>query len=397
MERNTILHGDALSVLQTLPDACVQCCVTSPPYLGLRDYGAEGQIGLEETPAAYVEKLVQVFREVRRVLRSDGTCWINLGDSYAHDGKWGGSTGGKHVQALHGANETRARRTTGLPAKNLMMIPARVAIALQDDGWILRSDIIWSKPTAMPEPVIDRPASAHEHIFLLAKSGHYYYDADAVRRPLKPKTYTTFGIKHRPQGNDALGRVKSDNWGKSLEVRKPRLDEDGEIAGAHLRNVWEVASQPFPDAHFATFPPKLIEPAVLAGTSPQACEHCSAPWKRITQKTEPIKMAGPNHTKSIRAQEQMSPTGKTSMLRSGCVQGRKTTGWEPTCNCTGNTGGGKCVILDPFMGAGTSALVALQLGRDFLGIELNEEYVDLAKKRIAVVQPRLFTAGEGVA
>lgn len=320
---NTILHGDALTTLKTLPDNHVQCVVTSPPYYALRDYGVSGQIGLEDTPAEYIEKLVQVFREVRRVLKEDGTCWINLGDSYANDQKWGGHPSGKHCKELH--SMVRPKRFTGLPGKNLLMIPARVAIALQEDGWWLRSDIIWAKPTAMPESVTDRPTTAHEHIFLLAKSEKYYYDADAIREPLKPKTFTTFGIKHHPQGNDRLGLVKSDNWGSTVAERQPRLAADGEIAGANKRDVWTVASQPYPEAHFATFPPKLIEPCILAGS------------------------------------------------RSGDT------------------------ILDPFMGAGTVALVALQHQRQYLGIELNASYIDLARERIAVVQPRLWTGSEGVA
>jgi DNA modification methylase len=278
----------------------------------------------------------------------------------------------------------------GFKPKDLMMIPSRVAIALQDDGWWLRSDIIWHKTTAMPEPVTDRPVSAHEHIFLLAKSERYFYDAEAIREPLKPKTLTTFGIKHRSQGNDALGRVKSDNWGSSIEERKPRLTADGEIAGANKRNVWPIASQPYHGAHFATFPPKLIEPCILAGASPKACEYCGAPWQRITCK-ELAANPGGGQKRASTTQPGNSPIGATSVFRTGMSRVSHTAGWEPTCTCS-NQGMGKCIVLDPFMGAGTVALVALQFGRDYLGIEINQQYINLANERIAIVQPTLWTA-----
>jgi site-specific DNA-methyltransferase (cytosine-N4-specific) len=365
-----------------LPDNYVQSCITSPPYFALRDYNVEGQIGMEETPAAYIEKLVMVFQEVRRVLRADGTAWINLGDSYANDRKWGVHPSGKHCKELH--SMTRPQRYTGLPGKNLLMIPARIAIALQEDGWILRSDIIWHKPTAMPESVQDRPTSAHEHIFLLAKNEQYYYDADAIREPLKPKTYTTFGTKHHAQGNDALGLVKSDNWGSTVVERQPRLTADGEIAGANKRNVWTVASQPYPGSHFATFPPKLIEPCILAGTAQKVCEHCQTPWNRVTIPTGHI-------NKREQAHAPFSTATKTDST--GWAPARMgTDAWEPGCSCTENTGTGTCIVLDPFMGAGTTALVALQHGRNYLGIELNPDYIALAEKRISTVQPNLWTS-----
>lgn len=380
--RDTILHGDALAILRQLPDQCVQCCVTSPPYWNLRDYGVPGQIGLEQTPQDFIEKLVSVFGEVRRVLRDDGVLWLNLGDTYANDNKWGGATSGKHGSALHGTNATSDRRTTGLAPKNLVGIPWRVAFALQDDGWILRSDVIWHKPTAMPESVLDRPTSAHEHVFLFAKKKHYYYDADAIREPLAAKTFTTFGTKHRPQGNDALGLVKSDNWGSTVHERKPRLTGDGEIAGANKRNVWTVASQPFPGAHFAVMPEKLVEPCILAGSSPQACEHCGAPWQRITGKTGHVNKREPAHVPGNTA---------TKTDNTGWVPSRLTTNqWEPTCTCSDNTGRGQCVILDPFAGSGTVLMVAKKQGRSYLGIELNHDYIRLAEDRLAGVPLSLW-------
>ena len=296
---NEIIQGDALTVLATLPDASVQCVVTSPPYYGLRDYGVEGQIGLEETPGAYVQKLVQVFREVRRVLREDGLLWLNLGDSYANDAKWGGSTGGKHAQGLHGNSETRDRRTTGLAPKNLMMIPARVAIALQDNGWILRSDIIWSKNNAMPESVKNRPTKSHEHMFMLAKSEKYYYDAEAIAEP------TEYGARGRSfmRGKTA---ERNSRQGKSDYTFNPTRNR---------RDVWSIATQPLKESHFACMPPRLAELCILAGSRPGD------------------------------------------------------------------------VVLDPFSGAGTTALVANNLGRKYIGIELNPEYVEMSQRRL--VQPAL--------
>jgi DNA modification methylase len=388
---NTFLQGDALAVLKTLPDNFVQCVVTSPPYYRLRSYLPDGhsdkylEIGLEVTPQEFVTNLVKIFREVRRVLRSDGTLWLNLGDTYSNDRKWGGHASGKHRKELH--EMERPRRYTGLPGKNLLMVPSRVAIALQDDGWILRSDIIWHKLAAMPESVEDRPTSAHEHVFLFAKSEQYFYDTEAIKEP---------SVSNHPSGN-----------GFKRDARLSYLNPDGSARGndsqwqisptRNRRNVWSLSAQPYPEAHFATMPPKLIEPCILAGTSPKACEHCNTAWKRKVARTDPVKMAGPNHTKSILAQNQGGPTGKTSMLYSGHVYGRETVGWEPACTCANNTGSGKCIVLDPFSGAGTTALVALQHGRNYLGIELNPDYITLARKRIATIQPNLWTTNGGVA
>lgn len=267
-----LLQGDCRDLLRDLPGGSVHCCVTSPPYYGLRDYGVDGQIGLEAGPGEFVEELVAVFREVRRVLRDDGTLWLNLGDTYVggRNGGIGSSaiTSQRNHKAARAAWEKRAsegthRRPEGLKPKDLIGIPWRVAFALQADGWWLRSDIVWHKPNPMPESVEDRPTRSHEYIFLLSKSERYWYDADAIREPLSPKSHTTYGSVRGSKGGDALGKVKSDNW--SAKVRKPRLKEDGTPAGANARDVWTVASQPFAGAHFATFPPRLIEPCVLAG------------------------------------------------------------------------------------------------------------------------------------
>lgn len=227
-----ILVGDCRSRLAELPDQSVHTCVTSPPYFGLRDYGHDGQIGLEQTPEAFVAELVAVFREVKRVLRDDGTLWLNLGDTYSAT-RWSSGTG----QGINGGTDTHRsgahEKNSGLPDKNLIGIPWRVALALQADGWYLRQDIIWHKPMTMPEPVHDRCVRAHEYIFLMSKQAKYFYDAIAIQEPVKQPT------RHPVTGK--------------------------EYTHAHKRSVWSVSPKRFEGAHFATFPPDLIEPCVKAG------------------------------------------------------------------------------------------------------------------------------------
>jgi len=254
-----ILQGDCREVLKTLPDCSVHCCVTSPPYFGLRDYGCDGQIGLESTPDAYVAELVAVFREVKRVLRDDGTLWLNLGDSYAsfRDGKaTPDSTRGDDTGTLvpKGSAMNRMASTfagSSVKHKDLIGIPWRVAFALQADGWYLRQDIIWHKPNPMPESVRDRCTKAHEYIFLLSKAPRYYFDAEAIKEPavceLQPRK--------RPNG-------LSVEDGKKLGVYRPNC---GVSETRNRRSVWTVATKPFNGAHFATFPPDLIQPCIRAG------------------------------------------------------------------------------------------------------------------------------------
>lgn len=249
-----IIEGDCIEAMRELPDESVQTCITSPPYWGLRDYGVEGQLGLEPTPEEYVANLVAVFREVRRVLRPDGTLWLNLGDSYAANRSYQVSDGKHQAHDFGGSNA--AKVPEGMKPKDLVGTPWMVALALRADGWYLRSEIIWAKPNPMPESVTDRPTKAHEQIFLLTKQPRYYYDADAIRE----------GDSGKPSGNgfvrdyrlsyqnaDGSGRGSDEQW------------EPG--GGRNKRSVWTVATQPFPGAHFATFPPALIEPCVLAGSA----------------------------------------------------------------------------------------------------------------------------------
>ncbi len=251
-----ILIGDCIEQMRTLPDRSVHCCVTSPPYWGLRDYGVAGQIGLEKTPKEYVTKLVAVFQEVKRVLRDDGTLWLNLGDSYATTGDVG--VGGSEKQnSNRGSVKYHGDILPDVRSKNLVGIPWRVAFALQADGWILRQDIIWAKPSPMPESVTDRCTKAHEYIFLLVKSSKYYYNQDAI---MEPAVTGWKSMTFIPSEKDKLGGTRTAQGGCSSNNRTDQPNYT-----RNKRSVWTVASQPYADAHFATFPPKLIEPCILAG------------------------------------------------------------------------------------------------------------------------------------
>ena len=254
----SILIGDCRARLADLPAGSVNTCVTSPPYFGLRDYGHDGQIGLEDTPAAFVAQMVEVFREVRRVLRDDGTLWLNLGDSYA------GYHGNKNAETptsatngwTNGTNEnarTSTANRNGLKQKDLIGIPWRVAFALQEDGWYLRQDIIWSKPNPMPESVTDRCTKAHEYIFLLSKGPRYYFDAEAIKEP--SSKFEKEGPRPKTQPNGLRADDAKKLGGFQMRVTETR----------NRRTVWTVATQPFKEAHFATYPPELIEPCILAG------------------------------------------------------------------------------------------------------------------------------------
>ncbi len=382
--RNTILQGDALDQLRTLPDGCVQTCVTSPPYWGLRDYGVPGQLGLERTPAEYLARMVEMFAEVRRVLRADGTCWVNMGDAYANDTKWGGATGGKHVKALHGTAVGRSKRFTGLKAKDRIGMPWRLAFALQEDGWWLRSEITWCKPSPMPESVTDRPTSATEKIFLLTKSPRYYYDATAIMEPV------TGGAHSRGRGITP----KSYEPGHGIKANTSfHAAVNDLVSMRNKRDWWVVVSEPFPDAHFATFPSKLIEPMILAGSSTQACETCGAPWRRVIEAVGgTIGHSWHDHSNDLgNGQRVTDPNGKGNLRRSDYRRVER--GWQAACRCALNTGAAASVVLDPFMGSGTVALVARQWQRDYLGIELNPAYIEMAERRLACVQPKLFANG----
>jgi len=352
MKLNQILHGDIRTVAPTLPDKLVNCIVTSPAYWGLRDYGVDGQLGLEPTLEEYVSNLVGVFRELRRVLRDDGTLWLNLGDSYiaSKTGSVGDKVklqGGKTTQKVASCRPDKF--ANGLKPKNLVGIPWRVALALQADGWYLRSDIVWSKPNPMPESVTDRPTKSHEYLFLLAKSERYYYDQDAIREPIKTESIARLarGVSdnhkningapgqtphsmNKPRQNRNKATTFKRNGSKREQSipgqgygthRPDRDDTDYNPLGRNKWTVWEVSTKPYKEAHFATFPPDLIEPCILAGCPPNG------------------------------------------------------------------------VVLDPFIGSGTVAQVSINTGRNWLGVELNESYIQLAKSRISSVQLPLIVPG----
>jgi DNA modification methylase len=383
--------GDALEVLRGLPDESVHCCVTSPPYWGLRDYGSEGQLGLEATPDLYVAAMVEVFREVRRVLRADGTVWLNLGDSYVSTGAGNQGENGQMAdravskvrgsqvrdgKAVHG-DVLRPFSVEGLPPKNLVGIPWRVAFALQADGWYLRSDIVWSKPNPMPESVTDRPTKAHEYVFLLSRSPRYYYDAAAIAEPA-----SWFGPNGQPKDGPHAGQMQARAGAKRPQMRRAaELAKQHGLTDAHFeairavgisdvgqavalreqgdwgngststenlrlvseakdalggyyreflipltrnaRSVWTIQTQQYADAHFAVYPEALVEPCIKAGC----------------------------------------PIGGT--------------------------------VLDPFMGSGTTALVARKLGRKSLGIELNAEYAALTARRLSQLSLLADAAASG--
>jgi len=357
--------GHVLDVLAGLEPECVQTCVTSPPYWGLRDYGDGGQdwpavsyspmpglppldipaqtvaLGLEPDPWAYVGHLVEVFRAVRRVLRDDGTLWLNLGDSYAATSKGSGGTDKGTIANGQGQKTNRGSfyasrfelASSGLKPKDLCGIPWRVAYALQADGWYLRSDIIWAKPNPMPESVTDRPTKAHEYLFLLSKRPRYYYDADAIKR---------------------------------------------EESGPNRRSVWTITTRPYSAAHFATFPPDLPERCIKAGTSEHGCcETCRAPWARDMEIVQP----GTREEGSARAVAMgHSSSGPTACNRAGEPTQKRTIGWTPGCAC--GAGQSSCLVLDPFSGAGTTGMVARRLQRSYVGIEQSPEYADMSRRRI---------------
>jgi DNA modification methylase len=498
-----ILQGDALARLRELPAASIQCCCTSPPYYGLRDYGtdeweggdpacdhvllahppgagswagranvaeqrnenfrsacgkcgarragrwtggdpdcdhsqaptrtvgnapsqrstlttnsgqgpkpgdkfhadqlrlvanacqcgavrADGQIGLEATPDEYIARLIDVFAEVKRVLRDDGTLWLNIGDSYA--GTWGAQSradypgdvtstllGGSTLSArrIKAAQASSLKNTPGCKPKDLLGIPWMLALALRADGWYLRSDIIWAKPNPMPESVTDRPTGAHEHVFLLAKSLRYFYDADAIRDAGEP-----YRVK-QPDGWD----MSTGGGGHGSFHRDGRTDgamTDELRSGRNKRNVWEIATEPYPDAHFATFPTRLVDPCVLAGSSPRACGRCGAPWQRVTER-EDQGFDGSRYGERAVAATGGAITGGTARSTLGSGNGKlvgvpRTAGWEPTCDHQDDSA--RSVVLDPFCGSGTVGVVCGWHGREFIGIELNPGYCEMAQRRI---------------
>jgi DNA modification methylase len=367
----TLYPGDCREVLKRLPAASVHCCLTSPPYYGLRSYLPGGhpdkpkEIGLEPTPDDYVAQMVAVFREVRRVLRDDGTLWLNLGDCYSGSANSGGANRNSGGHAVRIAGLTLK---PGKP-KDLLGIPWSVAFALRDDGWWLRSAIVWHKPNPMPESVRDRPTSAYEHVFLLAKGERYFYDAEAIRQEPTGRTDPIRSFGHVPDRSD-----RDNTNGYQLDALK----------GANARNVWTIATEPFRDAHFACMPPELAERCIKAGTSERGCcPLCGAPWWRIvaieTRPNAPSlqgKYNGNNRHRTI-----SGGVGNDSRRRDE-------RGWQASCSCPPHQPI-PCTVLDPFAGAGTTGLVADRLQRRAILIELFPKFTDMAERRVVRDAPLL--------
>jgi DNA modification methylase len=484
-----ILVGDCRDVLPTLPDQSVQCVVTSPPYFGLRDYGTaywhggdaecdhrapsrfdyplnpglgptgvqtqasnrgsngtaqyrdtcgkcgavriDRQIGLESTVDAYVEALVGIFREVRRILRDDGTVWLNLGDTYvgggrgAHGGIEGRLRRSVPPQGVGNAypKSLRPKHTDNISTctykhKDLIGIPWRVAFALQADGWYLRSDIVWNKPNPMPESVTDRPTRSHEYVFLLTKRARYFFDAEAVREPHQAASIKRVALPlNTDRQRNYPGAPQTLRMGDEQQMCHP--------AGRNIRSVWTIATKPYADAHFATFPPALVEPCIKAGTSERGCcPTCGAGWVREVERISTGKSYAVGKSDAKRSQG--LATAFSGYDDGSSAPSFRTVGWRPGCTCDGGqwiedtipnpayqdgdewtpptittrryepgpNGAPEpvpCVVLDPFGGAGTAGLVADRLGRDSILIELNPEYAALARKRITGDAPMFAT------
>ena len=371
MQVDTCLIGDCRDVMRRMiaEGVKVQMCVTSPPYWGLRDYGVEGQIGLEATPEEFIATMVEVFRMVRELLEEDGTLWLNLGDSYANDGKWGGETGGKqsYLDDNNRKRVGREKRRTGLKPKDLCGIPWRVAFALQADGWYLRQDIIWSKPSPIPESVTDRCTKSHEFLFLLSKSPKYYFDAHAIREE------ASYGNHHR---------TVFDNVPPVPPGQPPHVGlrhAPGPEAGRNKRSVWTIPSEAFPDAHFATFPKKLVEPCILAGTSERGhCPECEKRWVRETEVSYQDALGGSRRG----ANNNLKGRGEFGVrINDRALKVVETLGFRPTCDH--GLEPVPDIVLDPFLGSGTVSEVAQRLGRGWIGIELNPSYTPMQCRRTA--------------
>ncbi len=371
----TLYKSDSRTI--PVPDKSIHTVVTSPPYWGLRDYGTDKQIGLEPTPEEYCANMVAVFREIRRVLRDDGTVWLNLGDSYSSGSRTTTTNDSFRGDTL--VNTTRTPVVEGVKPKDLIGIPWRVAFALQASGWYLRSDIIWSKPNPMPESVQDRPTKAHEYIFLLSKSQNYYYDADAIRESLAP---TSIGrLQQNIEGQ--TGTTRANGGMKS----NGNLKAVGDIElGRNKRSVWEISTQPYPDAHFATYPEKLVEPCILAGTSEKGvCAECGKPWVRDTEIVGiPERDTRDNRIGVIPGRDHASRMNSKAMEK---VE-KQFKGWKPVCSCNADTV--PATVLDPFVGSGTTLAVAQRLGRKGVGTDINDEYLELAQKRLAKISMPMF-------
>ncbi len=403
-----VIQGDCRAVLATLPADSVHCVVTSPPYWGLRDYGiGKDAHGLEPTIDLYVRNAVEIFRAVHHVLRPDGSLWLNLGDSYNN------FRNGQCGQSVHNHEERnkpidRKRGSAGLKEKDLCGVPWRIAFALQADGWWLRQDIIWNKPNPMPESVTDRCTKAHEYLFLLTKSARYFFDAEAIKEAADARNEhdaTGAGYEapgQKPHSGNRVELAKGFRGGSYVGGRPGPRKETGNTYAPdgykrNKRSVWIVATAPFPEAHFATFPPELIEPCIKAGTSERGCcAKCGAPWEReITvdyKKNRPSAGDDPRSRGKDRLASARESYGSQGWRGNNLLRDAKILGWRATCKCAAAVV--PCTVLDPFGGAGTTGLVADRLQRNAILIELNPAYAEMARKRIFNDAPLFAEAAE---
>ena len=449
-----------------MADGSVHCVVTSPPYWGLRKYAGieeEVPLGLEPTPEQYIENMVAVFREVKRILRDDGIVWLNIGDSYSSDIKTGGrnDTDKMYPGSPNGLRPTGIiKLNTNLKPLDLVGIPWRLAIALQADGWYLRSDVIWSKPNPMPEsvngwrwerhkikvgysktkrkkqetnygpnfmlgdnypfeqpewrdcpgcPVCEpndglvlrkgawRPTKAHEYVFLLAKSDHYFGDADAVREKYPQSTIER--MKYPVADHDVSYDKRMDGW-VTTKNRDERKLVDPNPAGRNLRTVWQIPTQPYSGAHFATFPQALVEPCIKAGTSEAGvCPECGSQWARVVDIGKVISTGGSKTGARASNLDVVSVVGQTpdNAYNTGIFQAHEhiTNGFRPTCNC-GHDISIPATVFDPFVGSGTTLLVARKLGRSGVGIDLSMPYLKLARERLSLNKLDDWKNGVGI-
>ena len=387
--------GDCREQLRLLPADSIHCVVTSPPYWGLRDYGTgDAQLGLEATPEEYVEEMVEVFREVRRVLRPDGTCWLNLGDMYIT--KKSGSTRNvasgmkrRHIETKK-ARETRRdlkkRNAVDGPNRNgeqklgqkqLVGMPWRVALALQADGWILRCDVIWNKTNPLPESIEDRPTRCHEYLFLLAKSAKYHYDKEAVKVEASSNTHPRGrnGIQNRRHGYGVNPKAAASNGTGSRQNESFSEAIGAPVSHRNKRSVWTIPTSPYHGAHYATFPEKLIEPCILAGSAARVCGVCGAPWKRLVA----VDYVNPGN-RTTNGPRSIDQRHETAGFAQRLERRTKTIGWEHPCDHDDSVRGSS-VVLDPFMGSGTVGMVAEKNGRLWLGFDNDPKCERLIRER----------------
>jgi DNA modification methylase len=370
-----LILGDVRAALAALPSASVHCVVTSPPYYGLRDYGTDpqvwsdgwhGSLGLEPTPNLYIKHLVEVFREVRRVLRDDGTCFIVIGDSYASGGRSTYRSGASDNKGHVIQNDMpRPVDPPGIKPKDIVGVPWMLAFALRADGWYLRQDIIWNKPSTMPESVTDRCTKSHEYVFLLTKRERYFFDNKAIKEDAgQPIGRPMMTGQHKQA---ALGR----------ELSSSTLGTNEGNAMRNCRSVWTIASEPLAEPHFAAFPSELVAKCILAGTSTRGvCPRCGAPWIRQVERIDVKEYR--YLTIDIPGEENQRGCRDKLLENSQYVASGK---WLSSCRCDAGDPV-PATVLDPFVGSGTTAIVAAQLGCDAVGIDISPAYVDMARRRV---------------